>query len=77
MAQQTAPDQNPNGVQVTQEVFDGLEAVRRSGITNMLDRTTVLMLAREWGFEATADWIESAGRKTYGELIFRGPQIVD
>ena len=77
MAQQYTSEQNPDGVPVTQEVFDGLEAVRRSGMTNMLDRPTVLMLAREWGFEATADWIESAGRKTYGELIFRGPQIVD
>ena len=77
MAQQYTSEQNPDGVPVTQEVFDGLEAVRRSGMTNMLDRTTVLMLAREWGFEATADWIESAGRKTYGELIFRGPRIVD
>lgn len=77
MAQQYTAEQNPDGVQVTQEVFNGLEAVRRSGMTNMLDRNTVLMIAREWGFEATADWIESAGRKTYGELIFRGPQIVD
>lgn len=34
-------------VQITKAVFDGLEFVRRSGATNMLDRPMVLNLARE------------------------------
>ena len=39
-----APAKGP--VPVSMEVFDGIEAVRRSGLTNMLDRPTVAILAR-------------------------------
>lgn len=46
-------------VQITRAVFDGLEFIRRSGATNMLDRPMVLGLAREWDFNETAAWIES------------------
>ncbi len=65
------------GVEISKEVFEGLEFVRRSGATNMLDRSTVLYLAREWGFDETADWIESVDRGTYGRLIFEGPRVID
>lgn len=34
-------------VRITKAVFDGLEAIRQSGTTNMLDRPVVLRLARE------------------------------
>lgn len=69
---------NPeNGVEISKEVFDGLEFIRQSGFTNMLDRPTVLQLAREWEFDATADWIENSDRRTYAELIFKGPIIID
>jgi len=64
-------------VQISRAVFDGLEFVRQSGATNMLDRTMVLNLAREWGFTETADWVESADTKTYGRLIFQGPEVVE
>lgn len=68
---------NENGVEITREVFEGLEFIRRSGVTNMLDRPTVLELAREWGFDETAQWLEEADRKTYADLIFNGPNVID
>lgn len=71
------PQPEQNGVEIYKEVFDGLEFIRQSGVTNMLGRPTVLQLAREWEFDTTADWIESVDRRTYGELIFKGPIIID
>lgn len=71
------PGNPENGVEISREVFEGLEFIRQSGATNMLDRPTVLQLAREWEFDATADWIESVDRRTYGELIFKGPIVID
>ena len=71
------PQPEQNGVEISREVFEGLEFIRQSGATNMLDRPTVLQLAREWEFDATADWIESVDRRTYGELIFKGPIVID
>lgn len=64
-------------VQITKAVYDGLEFIRRSGATNMLDRSMVLHLAREWNFHETADWIESVDTGTYGWLISQGPDIVE
>lgn len=64
-------------VQITKAVFDGLEFIRRSGATNMLDRPMVLHLAREWDFSETADWIESVDTATYGRLIFQGPEVIE
>lgn len=71
------PQEQQNGVEITQDVYEGLEFIRQSGVTNMLDRPMVLQLAREWEFEATADWIESVDTRTYGELIFKGPIVID
>lgn len=64
-------------IQITKGVFDGLEFIRQSGATNMLDRPMVLNLAREWGFPETADWIESVDTGTYGRLIFQGPEVIE
>lgn len=63
-------------VRVPQAVLDGLEAVRQSGLTNMLDRPVVARLAREFGFERAARWIETH-RKQYAEGIFRGFEAVE
>lgn len=63
-------------VQITKAVYDGLEFIRRSGATNMLDRPVVLTLAREWDFTETADWIEGVDTRTYGRLIFQGPDVI-
>jgi len=70
------PDESTR-VQISRAIFDGLEFVRQSGATNMLDRPMVLTLAREWGFSETADWIESVGTATYAELIFKGPEVIE
>ena len=58
-------------VRVPKAVLDGLEAVRQSGLTNMLDRPAVARLAGEFGFERAARWVETH-RKEYAEAIFRG-----
>lgn len=71
------PQAPQNGVEIRRAVFDGLEFIRQSGVTNMLDRPMVLQLAVEWGFDATADWIESVDTRKYGELIFKGPIVID
>ena len=58
-------------VKVPKAVLDGLEAVRTSGLNNMLDRPVVAELAREFGFEKAARWV-NAHRKEYAEGIFHG-----
>jgi hypothetical protein len=73
--EQAQPETNTR-VQITQAVFDGLEFIRRSGATNMLDRPMVLRLAREWDFTATADWIARVDMATYARLIFQGPDVI-
>lgn len=71
-------EQQPNErVHITKAVFDGLEAIRQSGATNMLDRPVVLRLAKEWDLTATADWIENVDTGTYGRLILGGPEIIE
>lgn len=70
-------ERQPNSkVTITKAVFDGLEFIRQSGVTNMLNKSTVLELAREWEFHDTADWIENADTRTYAQLIFHGPEVV-
>lgn len=58
-------------VKVPNAVLDGLEAVRKSGLTNMLDRPVVAQLASEFGFEEAARWIK-AHRRRYAVGIFHG-----
>jgi len=58
-------------VRVPKAVLDGLEAVRRSGLTNMLDRPVVAELAREFGFEKAARWIKTH-RREFAEGLFHG-----
>lgn len=64
-------------VQITKAAFDGLEIIRRSGATNLLDRPMVLKLAREWDLTETADWIERVDTGTYGRLILQGPDVIE
>lgn len=61
-----------NAVKVPQDVLDGLEAVRQSGLTNMLDRTRVQQIANEMGYSATVLWIQEEPKKTYAQGIFNG-----
>jgi len=57
-------------------VFDGLEAVRRSGLTNMLDRPRVIEIAELWGYDETATWLR-VNRNLYAQGIFQGFQVVE
>ena len=61
----------PIPIPVSKNVFLGIDAVRKSGLTNMLIRPVVIELARGLGFPETADWIEN-NRKLYAEGIFKG-----
>jgi len=58
-------------VKVPKAVLDGLEAVRQSGLTNMLDRPVVAELADEFGFEEAARWIRTQ-RRQFARGIFHG-----
>jgi hypothetical protein len=70
------PDTNTR-VKITKAVFEGLELIKQSGATNMLDRPVVLELARECGLTDTADWIERVDTGTYGRLILQGADIME
>ena len=58
-------------IEVPDEVLAGLETVRLSGKTNMLDAPRVIELAFEMGHDATALWVHENG-KQYAEGVFRG-----
>ncbi len=64
-------EEPPAPVTVSTTVWQGLEAVRESGLTNMLDRPAVTKIAEFLGFHETARWIE-AHHGRYSEGIFRG-----
>ena len=56
--------------------WEGLEAVRLSGKTNMLDAPRVIEPALDMGHNATAFWIYE-NRPKYAEGIFRGFEAAD
>ena len=63
-------------VLVSPEVFDGLKAVRLSGLTSMLDRPAVARIAEEMGFEESARWVREH-RDLYAQAIFHGFEVED
>ena len=62
----------PGPVAVPHAALKGLEAVRRSGLTNMLDRPRVAKLADFFGFEEAASWVE-ANRAAFAQGMFLAP----
>ena len=58
-------------VVVPQDVFQGINAVRLSGRTNMLDRSTVADLAAIMGFSKATEWIMKNSR-AYSRGVFSG-----
>jgi len=58
-------------VQVPDEVLKGIIAVRDSGLTNMLDRSVVVQLAAEMGYDATARWIKACPTE-YAQGVLQG-----
>jgi len=65
------PDDKKTQILIPSQVFRGLEAVRLSGLTNMLDRPMVALLAGRLGYPDTARWIKEYPEK-YAEGLFRG-----
>lgn len=60
-------------VVVPHNVFEGLEAVRQSGLTNMLHTSRVAELARADGFEATYQWLQdSKNSAAFVRGVFNG-----
>ena len=64
-------DEPPAPITVPATVWRGLEAVRDSGATNMLDRPAVMKIAEFLGFRETARWIEGH-HGPYAEGLFKG-----
>lgn len=64
---------NDTRVAIPADVLKGLEAVRRTGRVNMLDRPAVAAIALELGHIDAAFWLDDkANHKAYAEGIFRG-----
>lgn len=63
-------------IRVPREVLDGIDAVRETGRTNMLDRMAVQYIANELGYFATVIWLEDH-RDDYARGLFHGFEPVD
>lgn len=61
-------------VAVSSEIFKGIEAVRLSGLTNMLDRPTVARLTAEMGYAISARWVREH-RDLYARADFQGFEV--
>jgi hypothetical protein len=64
-------DDKPGRIPLPAGVWQGIDAVRLSGLTNMLDRPVVARLAGELGYPDAVRWIEEHP-KEYAEGVFRG-----
>lgn len=64
-------DDKPARIPISALVWQGIDAVRLSGLTNMLDRPVVARLAGDLGYPDSARWIEEHP-KEYAEGVFRG-----
>lgn len=58
-------------VRIPAAVWEGLEAVRQSGYTNMFDRPRVIELAEMMGYDDTAAWVRE-NRREYAAGLFAG-----
>lgn len=58
-------------ITVSGEVYAGLEAVRQSGLTNMLDRPRVAALCATMGYLEASEWVRH-NKSLYAIGIFRG-----
>ena len=59
---------------VSEDVLEGIKAVRDSGALNMFDYKGVMAMAESLGFDETAAWMR-AHKKEYAEGIFQGFEI--
>jgi len=58
-------------------VLQQQEAVRRSGRTNMLDVTTVTLIAVDAGFDELVVWIEDHSHSEYVAMASRAAEQFD
>ena len=58
-------------VRIPAAVLQDLEIIRRSGVTNMLDRPRVIEIAEMMGEDETAAWLR-ANRDQYSVGLFQG-----
>ena len=65
---------NNQPVPVPAAVYEGLEAIRQSGATNMFDRPRVIELAEMMGYDEAAAWVRDH-RSEYARLIFAGVTV--
>lgn len=63
-------------VTVPRDVYEGLEDIRQSGETNMMDRKRVQSLANERGHYSLVTWLED-NRSRYAEGVFKGYEPED
>jgi len=61
-------------VLVPRAVREGIEAVRLSGLTNMLDRPRVAEITEAMGFDEAAAWVREH-RDLYAQAIFHGFRV--
>ena len=61
-------------IEVTAEVMEGLEAVRSSGATNMLDRPRVIELLDQMGYDQAVVWV-TENKNLYSHGIFQGFEV--
>ena len=61
-------------INVSKDVYDGLEKVRESGLTNIFDRIRVIQILSSWGEDEAAEWVNN-NRDTYGKGIFEGFEV--
>jgi len=59
---------------VSRRILDGIEAVRASGRTNMLDRPAVMRIADQLGFRVASLWVYENPSK-YARGIFAGFRV--
>ncbi len=61
-------------IPISREVFQGIDAVRLSGATNMLDRPRVIEILEEMGFDEAAEWVRR-NKSQYSHGIFQGFEV--
>jgi 6-phosphogluconate dehydrogenase (decarboxylating) len=61
---------------VDKDIYDGLEFVRSSGLTNMFDWNEVRRLLKQFGYLVAYKWVTD-NKKEYSQGIFEGFEPVD
>jgi hypothetical protein len=61
-------------IKIPAEVKKGLDVIRGSGLTNMLDYPKVMQMARDLGYFDTVDWLH-VNKSSYGKGIFEGFEV--